>query len=95
MYSATPTLHLVVWGSTNFLIIKYTPTYLRVIIIIMLTEWSHQAFVSAVVTLTHKKFGAYSHVNYLIQKEIQWKLALESTYQCQVHVLPWYPNTNY
>ena len=55
--------------------------------ILIITTFQECRFLAFVYTtlrdhITHH--GKLSHVNYLIQKEIRWKLVLEFTLQCQV-----------
>ena len=52
------------------------------------------AFVYITLVILHHH-GEFSHVNYLIQKEIHWILALESTIQCQVSISTLVLHNNY
>ena len=80
--TVTPILHRIVWDMLNFPMV--IGTVVEVLIITTFQECLCLVFVYTTPHIIHH--GELSHVNYLIQKEIHWKLALVSTLQCQVSI---------
>ena len=82
MYTAIQILHRTVWDILSFPMV--IGTIVEVPTITTFQERLSLAFVYIAPQVIIHIHGEFSHVNYLTLKEIHWKLALESTLQCQV-----------